>query len=280
MAMPTEPMKLTALAQPIERLVEPGPWDSVSGLLAYGPRLWLVNSVKFVDHNSADVYSYDPQRRRARYERHLFSQDAGTPAVAGGLLYWPLRLAGDGVCRVASWPSGRAVDALAAYRGHVYAVNVDPAGTALWRTDGRRTERVTALDGHSLRALAADQDRLWAVTVREAGGVLWRSSDGRAWSRAHTFEGDEPVAVAVYAGHAYVGTRAPGRRGALWGPPAPAPVEPPAPRHALPSRTAATADLPATLARLDRALADPGAYEGHASGLRAALEPHALGRPT
>ena len=80
---------ITAVAQPIERLVQPGPWDSVSGLVAYGERVWLVNSVKFIDHNSADVYSYDPQRRRVRYERHLFSQDAGTPAVAGGLLYWP-----------------------------------------------------------------------------------------------------------------------------------------------------------------------------------------------
>lgn len=373
---------ITVVAQPLERLVEPGPWDSIAGLVGYGDRLWLVNSVKFVDHNSADVYSYDPRRGRARYERHLFSQDAGAPAVAGGFLYWPfedarfsmgrgeymvtdgarwrwailpvgevfhvhaiaasqgalyaatsawragiqrsddggatwrvvydhptppglvsrvtalaaldgvvyaalsapedgaklLRLAGDGVRSVASWPPGRAVDALTAYRGHVYAVNVDPAGTAVWRTDGHRTERVTALDGHRVRALAADQDRLWVVTAREGGGALWRSADGRAWTRAHTFEGDEPLDVAVYAGRPYVGTRAPGRRGALWGPPAPAPIEPPVPRHALPSgsRVAAPAPLPAALARLDRALAHPGAYERHASGLRAALEPLAL----
>ncbi len=80
---------ITAGAQGMERLVEPGPWDSVSGLVAYGERLWLVNSVKFVDHNSADVYSYEPQGGRVRYERHLFSQDAGAPAVVGGLLYWP-----------------------------------------------------------------------------------------------------------------------------------------------------------------------------------------------
>ncbi len=95
-----------------------------------------------------------------------------------------LRLAGDGVRSVASWPSGRAVDALTAYRGHVYAVNVERAGTALWRTDGHRTERVTALDGYRVRALAADQDRLWVVTAREAGGALWRSTDGHAWTRA------------------------------------------------------------------------------------------------
>jgi formylglycine-generating enzyme required for sulfatase activity len=56
---------ITVVAQPLERLVEPGPWDSVAGLVGYGDRLWLVNSVKFVDHNSADVYSYDPQRAAA-----------------------------------------------------------------------------------------------------------------------------------------------------------------------------------------------------------------------
>ena len=26
---------------------------------------------------------------RTRYEKHFFSQDAGTPTIAGGLLYWP-----------------------------------------------------------------------------------------------------------------------------------------------------------------------------------------------
>ncbi len=91
-----------------------------------------------------------------------------------------LRLAGDGVRSVATWPSGSAVDALTTYRGHVYAVNVDPAGTAVWRTDGHRTERVTALDGHRVRTFTADQNHLWAVTAREASGALWRSADGRA----------------------------------------------------------------------------------------------------
>ena len=70
-------------------LVQPGPWPGVSGLIAYGNRLWLVNSVKFVNHNSADVYSYDPSTGTAHYEQHLFSQDAGDPVVADGLLYWP-----------------------------------------------------------------------------------------------------------------------------------------------------------------------------------------------
>ncbi|MBI4366700.1 MAG: hypothetical protein HY543_07780 [Deltaproteobacteria bacterium] len=66
-----------------------GPWSAISGLVGYGERLWFVNSVKYVDHNSADVYSFNPRTGSVEYERHLFSQDAGWPAVAGGLLYWP-----------------------------------------------------------------------------------------------------------------------------------------------------------------------------------------------
>ena len=81
-----------AVAQPERPLVplaQPGPWSGVSGLIGYGERLWLVNSVKFVNHNSADIYSYDPATGKTQYERHLFSQDAGDPVVAEGLLYWP-----------------------------------------------------------------------------------------------------------------------------------------------------------------------------------------------
>ena len=76
-------------AQSLVPLAKPGPWSGVSGLISYGGRLWFVNSVKFIDHNSADIYSYDPVSGKTRYERHLFSQDAGEPVVFGGLLFWP-----------------------------------------------------------------------------------------------------------------------------------------------------------------------------------------------
>ena len=66
-----------------------GPWPVASRLIRYGGRIWLANSVKGVNHNSADLYSYDPVSGRLRYERHLYSQDAGYPLVFGGLLYWP-----------------------------------------------------------------------------------------------------------------------------------------------------------------------------------------------
>ncbi len=74
---------------PLVPLVRGLPWSGVSGMIGYDRRLWFVNSVKFVNHNSADVYSYDPRTGTRRYERHLFSQDAGDPVVSGGLLYWP-----------------------------------------------------------------------------------------------------------------------------------------------------------------------------------------------
>ena len=73
----------------LELIVEPGPWTGVSALVGFGGQVWFANSVKFVNHNSADVYSYDPYTGRTRYESHLFSQDAGDPVVQNGLLYWP-----------------------------------------------------------------------------------------------------------------------------------------------------------------------------------------------
>ncbi len=78
-----------APADDLETLAEVGPWPAVTGLIGYNGRLWFANAVRYPDHNSADVYSLDPARRAVRYERHLFSQDVGHPAIANGLLYWP-----------------------------------------------------------------------------------------------------------------------------------------------------------------------------------------------
>jgi len=77
--------QVAVAAAPLVRLAQPGPWSGISGLIGCGARLWFVNSVKFVDHNSADLYSYDPGTGTTRYERHLFSQDAGDPVVAAPL---------------------------------------------------------------------------------------------------------------------------------------------------------------------------------------------------
>ena len=70
-------------------LAKIGPWPAVSVLIEYRGRTWFANSVRYPDHNSADLYSLDPSDGKHRFERHLFSQDVGRPVVADGLLYWP-----------------------------------------------------------------------------------------------------------------------------------------------------------------------------------------------
>ncbi len=70
-------------------LTRTGPWPVISQMAIFRDRLWFTNSVKGVDHNSAEIYSFDPATQNTDYERHLWSQDAGNPFVAGGLLYWP-----------------------------------------------------------------------------------------------------------------------------------------------------------------------------------------------
>ncbi len=67
-------------------LARVGPWPVASRPIGFQGRIWFTNSVKGVNHNSADIYSYDPRSGALRYERHLFSQDAVKTLVAGGLL--------------------------------------------------------------------------------------------------------------------------------------------------------------------------------------------------
>jgi len=76
-------------AESLVELARVGPWPAVSQLVAYRGRMWFANSVKFENHNSADIWSYDPADGALRYEAQLFSQDAGVPLVWDGLLWWP-----------------------------------------------------------------------------------------------------------------------------------------------------------------------------------------------
>ncbi len=126
----------------------PGPWSGISGLIGYGDRLWFVNSVKFVNHNSADLYGYDPVTGQTRYEGHLFSQDAGQPVVAGELLYWPFEDArfstGRGEylvtnARASQWrilPHGEVfhIHAMATHHGALFAA------TSAWRGGVQRSD--------------------------------------------------------------------------------------------------------------------------------------------
>jgi hypothetical protein len=350
-------------------LAQPGPWPHVATLIGYGGRLWFVNSRKFVNHNTADVYSYDPLTGGVRFERALFSQDAGDPVVAGGLLYWPfedarfsmrhgefmvtdgerwqwrilpggdmfhvhamvqhdgaiyaatsawrgglqrstdggatwqvlydhptppgevtritaleilddtlyagltterdddvtlLRREGTNVVPVPGWPKGQSTTGLAVYRGWLYALGDTGNGRSVWRTDGRTVERIHGFDGIAVRAFAGGPDALWAVSATGAGGALWRSADGIAFNEIQRFSDAAPVALAVYADDVYVGTEGPGGRGALWGPAAPASVEPSVARAPLPAwpEPPDPAAFDAGAAALDRALIDPATYTG------------------
>jgi hypothetical protein len=355
---------------PLVKLAEVGPWSAVSALIGFGDRLWLANSVRHVNHNSCDLYSYDPVTGTLRYERHLFSQDAGTPAVLDGRLYWPFEdargsagigefLATDGtqwdwrqipgvrafhaqafhadegtlhaglsawqaviarsddggvswrivyrhtteerrVSRITAfatlggrlfagltsrmqlapkllveteagfrplhgWPESGGTSALTAFDGWVYGVNWNAAGPSVWRTDGKRVERVEDLREVGVRAFAATARMLYAISAEEGGGTLWKSTDGEAWQPMQRFEGASPEAIAVYAGKVYVGTAGPGERGALWGPLPPAPVEPAvAPAGPLPQGPEPFADQAAVaraFAALDDALSNPQNYD-------------------
>ncbi len=122
-------------------LSQPGPWSGVSNIIAYDQKVWFVNSVKYVNHNSADVYTYDPISGETQYEAHLFSQDAGHALIADGHLYWPFEdprftvglgeyMVTDGKeWRWHTLPHGRTfhVHAMASLNGSLYAA------TSAWR---------------------------------------------------------------------------------------------------------------------------------------------------
>ena len=199
------------------RLAEVGPWPVVSRLVGYGDRLWLANSVKGRNHNSADVYSFDPLRGDLRYERHLFSQDAGRPLVANGLLYWPFEdgrvslgwgdfMVTDGErWRLGTVPSaeifhvhamaqvgGRLVAATSAWRA---GLQVSTDGDRSWQAlydhpmPERRVSRITELIEVNGRALAyltsGDRQRVLVLdgdTVAELAG--WpQDALLRGWAR-------------------------------------------------------------------------------------------------
>ena len=117
-----------------------------------------MNSVKFVNHNSADVYSYAPATGQARYERHLFSQDAGDPVVSNNLLYWPFEdprvSLGRGEFMVTN--------------GNTWRWHMLPQGLAF------HVHAMAALDG-----------KLFAATSAWRGGLQVSEDKGRTWRAAN-----------------------------------------------------------------------------------------------
>ncbi len=215
------PMVLLAAAasaqEAFPRLARVGPWPVVSRLVGYEGRLWFANSVKGRNHNSADVYSFDPETGGLRYERHLFSQDAGRPLVADGLLYWTYEdgrfSLGWGGFLVTDGERWRAGTVASAEIYHVFAMaqlgDRLVAATSAWRaglqvsedqgrswravydhpTPDRRVSRITDLidvNGRLLGTLTLrdrrDVLRFGGKTVDELGG--WPSNAAvRGWAR-------------------------------------------------------------------------------------------------
>lgn len=141
-------------AEPVVERHQVGPWPVVSRLIGYGDRIWFANSVKGVNHNSADLHSIPIDNGPPRYEGHLFSQDAGHPVVHRGLLYWPLE------------------DARA-----------EPSVGAFDVTDGRRWEHglVPTEQAFHNHAMVADGDRLYAAPSAWKGSIARSDDGGLTW---------------------------------------------------------------------------------------------------
>ncbi len=78
-----------AVAAELAVLARPGPWPVADNLVVYQNKIWFSAAVKGVNHNSADIWSYEPTHKNLQFERYLFTQDTGYPTVHKGYLYWP-----------------------------------------------------------------------------------------------------------------------------------------------------------------------------------------------
>ncbi len=372
------PAAAATAQEPLPVLARVGPWPEASNLIGYQGRLWLANSVKWRNHNSADIYTYDPASGDLRYERHLFSQDAGRPAILDGLLYWPfednrfslgwgqfmvtdgtdwrfrtiptgqifhshamtvvgkrlvaassawragldvsddggltwrriyehptpdrqvsrivdlftvgnrvvgplseptgMRLLvadGDAVTDLPGWPRDR-LQGAAVFKGWLYGLVGGADGTSVWRSDGRRSERVAPpRAGWNATGIAAGADGLWAVGSGPDGrGALWFSADGATWQEKHTLPGGTPREVAVFGGQPFVAGAGDDGRGILWGPPLGTAAleltgdDAPAETATMPAGQGTEVDWAEAGPRLDAVLLDPKTYAGRGNALR------------
>lgn len=189
-------LKLVALANAgpnglLVPLARPGVWPGVSHLIAYDGRIWFTNSVPFEDSNTADIYSYDPQAGTLRYERGLFTQDTGAPAVVDGKLFWPFE------------------DPRFSVGAGEYAV-----------TDGQawRWRRLPEGSAMHLHAMAACGGELVAVTGGWEGQLQISIDGGKTWRLAATDPKGEAsfsrlVAIAPFGKRCFVGASAEERHG-------------------------------------------------------------------
>lgn len=205
-------------------LARPGPWPVADRSIVYQGKIWFSTAVKGVDHNSADVWSYDPASRKLRFERYLFSQDTGHPVVHGNLLYWPhedMRVGlGAGIVSVtdgrnwrdlvigtddhmmhthaaAEW-QGKLVAAMAGWNS-VLAVSDDAGGH--WRVLVNDAPKTGSF--HRYNDIAALGDRLFVRHWQSSGLSLAEYRDGRVvpvegWPQTRHFSRFTRFAGALY----------------------------------------------------------------------------------
>jgi len=137
-------------------LAKIGPWPALSALIGFRGRLWFANSVRYPDHNSADLYSLGLASGDVRFERHLFSQDVGEPTIAGGLLYWPYEDPRPSV----GWGHIAVTD------GKTWRLRVMPGGPPMFHVHA-----MEKLDGRLYAATSAWRAGLHVSTD---GGLRWR----------------------------------------------------------------------------------------------------------
>lgn len=175
-----------------------------------------------------------------------------------------LLLDGVRVTEVPGWPADQAIVGLSVFADYLYGIVRGPEGTAVWRTDGRRSERIAPpRTDWSVEDLAAGGDGLWALAASGDGGAVWHSPDGMVWEVRFRLVGGQPYDLAVHRGAVYVGGSSDDGQGVLWGSSGSPAAMPALSRAEIPpwSTTSATErDWTAAGRELDRLLADPASY--------------------
>lgn len=172
------------------RLARTGPWPAVSELIIYDGRIWFANSQPYVDNNAADIYSYDPATSALRFERGLFSQDVGIPAVVDGRLFLPFedpRL-------------NMSIGEYAVTDGHAWH----------WR----RLPEGTAFHTHAIDRCG---DELLAVTGAWEAQLHASKDDGQTWRLVSIYPAKEAkfsrlIAITSWKGRCFIGASARGRK--------------------------------------------------------------------
>lgn len=200
-------------AEQLSVLARPGPWPVADQLIAYGNKIWFSSAVKGVNHNSADVWSFDPSNKALQFERYLFSQDTGEPVVHKDLLYWPhedMRIGlGTGVVNVTNGSSWQTLmipspdymmhtHSLTEWRGQLVAAMAGWNGALVSSVDGGKNWQILANDKprtgrfHRYNHLAALDGHLYVRHWETTGVSLAEYVDGRVmdvegWPKGASF---------------------------------------------------------------------------------------------